>query len=81
MTELSEEQRLMAELVEIQAKLDALHKQALSEAITSLQEDAIQINALIDQARRKAREAGVYFEYSSGYNSFGVYQWEQSDYC
>jgi predicted transcriptional regulator len=78
---MDEKQQLLAELARIQSRIDAIKAQekvAVQEELESL---ATQINKLIDEGKEKAARAGLFFEYAQGYERFGVYQWEQSDYC
>jgi uncharacterized protein YhfF len=79
--ELEEERELLEQLTQIQNKLSSLEERKKKAATAELEQLAKQINALIVEGKRKASAAGLYFEYSDGYQEFGVYQWEQSSYC
>lgn len=81
MTELTKEQQLQAQLLDIQQQIATLEADKKAAATEELEARAREINTLVAAAKRKAHAAGLHFEYSSGYEEFAVYQWEQSDYC
>lgn len=78
---LEEKQQLLAQLAEIQGRLAELEAQQKQAAFQELEKIAESINTLVRDAKRKADAAGLYFEYAEGYETFGVYEWQQSSYC